>query len=739
MKKNPLTSEPIALGRISNNIVRVVLFRVLPGREVEVGRLLQQRCREIGLPGRDIHIFRLFGSYDLGLIQNNSKLTTSDLARLGTIPGITGSTEYVCYSWTHKTGHKFVESFHLAHLSKPLLGLCFLKINPLLTLRHGVRPEIQCMKHLAQVEPTVQVLCTLSWAEMLLLIPDSSLKSILDRIENVFPKLILADRDNRKEPFAEKTLTILGHALDISDPNAPKRRVVPIERELLKGALEVHFSASCTPGGMQGLQSYARRHFMLEDKRPRITFRLGARDLDFEVPLKNVVTLNDLLARLDKFRQDNRRDLIRTHTELQYRIETDITWPKFPTKHRQLLMLQLSAEEAAHLTSLGPEGVSVTTAIYHINNLIANRLLLDTFADLTRALCRLKERVLRLVSPLSVTLRWSLATRIQYLQQAISQRYQGAYVGVEESPWGASFGIQPAGIGVQRVLKALALIALELISRLGAEWSGFVLIGRHTRPSMEHFEDILLVTPSDALNVRRHWAITHELMHVMQYLAPNAFALRSLEGVLNEPLPSENEREGKLLIEATADIMEWRLSCTLGVTDYLRIVWGYLSEGIFESASEDQLTSYLVRSFAVFFTAKTDGGSRRLEEGAIKRLFGEFTSFVGQCGVDLSALKKLDDRDESRLDLACQEFLTHLLPYMPRINLAVTNLLKSTRRNGTMNRIEAKKAVKSLHRGDVLPEGWLSWPDVIAWEFASERQKEARPCETIAGCDRQIM
>jgi hypothetical protein len=698
---------------------------VLPGREIEVARRLQEQCSGAGISAEHIRVFRLFGAYDLALVQDGCSLTKSDLARIGSIEGLTGSTEHVCYSWLRGPDTS-VENFNIAQISQPLLGFCFLKINPLLTQRYGLYAEIEAAAHVADYDASVQVLGTLGWTEMIFLIPDSSLLKLLERIKGYFTKLrALSEESDTVEAFSEKTLTMIGHVLEISDPTVRDRPQVRLEAELLKKrALEVHFSASCTPSAMEEIQAYAVTNFRLQKKTPRITLRLGARDLDFEVPLKGVKTLNALIERLDQFRAKNSASLIRTHTELQYRI-SETEWLRWPSNPRKTVMLRLSNDEASKLIELGAEGASVATTIYHFDNLIENRLLVDAFSDMARAMARLKETTLKLVGPLSVNARWGLASRLQYIQQAVSQRYQGVYVGIEESPWGVSFGIQPAGIGIQRVLKAVELYTLSLLSRLKKRWSGFALIGRHTRPAMEHFQDILLLPAAEALDATRHWAISHESMHILQHLEPARFSLESLVPDGNQPSVYD-DRTAKLLIETTADIMEFRLSCPLRGKDYLRVVWRYLNEGLFEQNGRDQLTSYLLRSFATYYSEATEGASISLTDQQLQDLFDEFTTLLEQNAIKIESLRMEDSRGQVPLELLLQEFQLEILPYLRCINDRVSEMQRETRQSID---IDVESCLKRLAEGQILESGEMQHADVIAWALARQNLDAAPQSE----------
>ena len=239
--------------RINPGLVRIILFRVLPGHEVEVGRRIEKECKRFGMPRGSFRVFRLFGSYDLVFVQDASKLIQSEFAKLGTIPGVTGSTEYLCYNWVRTSG-KSKPMFSIKHLSKPLVGLCFLKINPVLSERLGLEAELQfadCISKtdlrfggtISKMDRSVQMLGTMGWSEIVLVISDSSLAGILHRIGDIIPSLGMWQADGQPEVFAEKTFTMIGHDLDVSDPKRGKHKVVSLAKELRNGNLEIHFPA----------------------------------------------------------------------------------------------------------------------------------------------------------------------------------------------------------------------------------------------------------------------------------------------------------------------------------------------------------------------------------------------------------------------------------------------------------------------------------------------------------------
>ena len=733
MRTRPNISSELNRWRVHKDLVRVVLFRVQPGKEVKVGRRIIKRCVVAGIPKAQYRLFRLFGAYDLAFIEDRCVLTASRLTQLGTIAGITASVEYVCYKWQALRGRQNA-SFQMQFLKKPLIGLCFLKINPLLTQGLGLLPELKLARFVQSERQSVQMLGTLGWSEVILVISDVSVASILHRLGENYQRLILQTTPRGGLTLAEKTFTILGHDLGLQTQRGKRELPVSIAAEVRRGGLEVHFSATCTPRAMTSLEASARSHFSLESTGDtRVTLCLGARDLDFTVPIKNIKTLKALLRRLDAFRRENQASLIRTHTELQYRVNHQ-GWPTLAMGRKRTVLLGLTPRQARQLVKMGPEGTSVATAIYHFNNLIANWLLLDAFSDMARSLEALKWYALqRSNKPLDVSIRNSLVTRLQYIQQAVSQRYQGAYLGVEEIPWGSSFGIQPAGIGIQRILKALESYAGESLLRFGKRWGGFVLMGRHRAPTMEHSEDILLVPYSEALDIRKHWAMSHEIMHILEHLTPEELSLSTICKSCGKAILRESERDGKMLHESITDIMEHQLSCQRSVVVYLRIVWRYLRDGLFELTSKDQLASYVIRGFAVYYSDTRRRIGRDLTREEVDVLFfRKFVTLLTRLNVDLSPLNVLDDRDQSHLKVAYNYFCDKILPYLPHVQIRVDRLKEVARRRRDAP-MKVNKLIENIYRGRIIGPHDTARPDAIAWGIATKQvQRRGSGSEAVA-------
>lgn len=715
-------SDILTKWRVGDGVTRLILLRVEPGRENEVGRLIEKRCAILFPMANSFRVFRLFGSYDLLIIQDNANLAHSDFVNLGSIPYVTGITECICNKWVARTKKSKPATFALNELSDPLLAMCFLKINPELTQEFGLVPELTLASYTRRQLPSVQMLSTFGWSEVVLLISAKSLADILYAIGSHLPTLLFGYSGKWppfSKAFVEKTLTIIGHNLDISDrPRGTAQIRVPIGTPLIDVA--VTFSVACKPRSGAKLTRSATRSFGKDS----IRSRLGARDLEFTVPLEKITTLNELLAKLDEFRTENRNSLIRTHTVFKYRKPVKGGRAKDP-RHRRSFYVPLSPKEAKKLTQFGPQGVAVATAIYQFNNLIQNDISSDVYLDLLRFIIALKKEALefcRLAKKgrtLSSTFFRIIAQKLSHLDTALVQRSQSVYVGLEENPLGS----YPAGVGLQRVLKGLDAYALAILSRLGGKWNGFVKFG-YRSSRMEHFADILIVPMDVSVSAPRHWTFTHETMHVLQDINPNSLSLTrifrsSRTGTeINGTALVPGTPHWLVVLESMADVLDFALCCPLSLDRYLSTIWRYLDAEIFKEQADNQLSTYLWRSFSViaydhYCRSKKIPAAlfdRELLLSLLKKHVRKLERLT-----DLTSLTRGDHRGQQLLTLILERFLNEFVFYLPSVFRRVDVLAKT----GSLPRMISDAAVITrLERGYILTSAEIRKADRIAWNMA---------------------
>jgi hypothetical protein len=721
--------------RISEHCVRIILLRVLPGRELEVGRSIERRCRRLGIKERHFRVFRLFGSYDLVFIQDPASLSIGDFTRLGAFPHVIGALEHVCYKWV---GSDIRPAEKDERPSPPLLGLCFLKINPRIVQRSGIAPEVAFARHLSERMPSARVLGSLGWFELVVMLSEQSLGRILKTISDELPNIIYSYQEQDHEVFADKTLSMVGHSLNLSDTQASRAEPAPLlfDGPLKKKQLTVQFAFSCRPGAMAGLIEAARRQFGLEERRGqsrKINVRLGARDVDFLVPLREKETLRELIQSLDAFRKQNSEGLLKTYTDLQY--QGGNSWSGHTGKGgrggaraSQPPIVGVSRFEAKQMVSLGGEGGALVSTIYRFNNLIENGLISDAYRDLVGFVQHTKELVAGKRN-LTTYSRHLLVDRLAVLEQAIGQRSEGVYTGLEETPSVPG----PSGTSMQRVLSALEVYVGSMLRRVGQNWGGCVVFGL---PRFEHREEAIVVPAMEAVCSWRHWGIAHEAMHVLQFMQPETFSSQRMfpekSGRALERFKQRGSAYREWYIEIVADVLVYALTCPLTVEEYLDVIWPYLLGEVFERVYLGQVRSYLLRSFAVICYAEASLEAVRngavadlgLVEEAIRKHLGRLRR-----NRELAPMFRTDERGEKPIELVLLDFKASIAPALRYIFPVVCECAKQAGAVGS-RRKEAMQIIRRLEQGEIVREReLLSFADAVAWLWGA---KKSRPSDRAA-------
>jgi hypothetical protein len=714
--------------RVSEDVVRLILLRVSPGREVFVGEMIRERCRRNDIRDGSFRIFRLFGSFDLLFIQDRCRLQTSDFARLGTIPYITASNEYVCYKWARPVGKNWQKTFDIAKLRAPLVAFSFLKINPLHTQQSGVSPELEFANYLVGTGSvgTVQMLNTFGWSEAILAVTASDLAGLFQQVADRLSQIRYTSK-KRTEHFAEKTLTIIGHSLD-SCASGSKAKAVPLSRGKLDSEfLRVDCSLACKPNAMAKVKKAAKE---LLGPQANLGLRFGPTDLHFQVSLKGIATINELRQKLDAFKLAMGGHLVRTHTSLEY-----VTWQSWPSKERTKrwpIFVEITQTEARALARLGPDGGLIATAIYRFGNLTQSDLSADAYSDLLKSVMTLKDEALARHSNFDTNWPRRMAGYLTHLESAINQRGQNVYLGLEDSP----FATYPAGTGMQRVFKSLEAYAMLVLRRLGQDWNGYVHLGS-LASRYEHFGDILVIPPDAILQSTSHWAITHELMHILENIEEKVLSL----SLIKEYSPAEGfiERQTELtefdssnLLEIMADVLDYALCCPLSLDDYLCVVWQHLTDRIIERYGVEDYQTYFWRSFAVICYEHFGRFGHYDEMFMLKktrRLLAKYVALIGKKAT-IEKLKWGTTRNIEKL-VTVQDRFIELMRYLPWIFEQV----KIYSHKGEKPRLAKQRKseiLTKLERGELLTHADLKNPESVAWHLRAKYSNKNEPSNRVA-------
>lgn len=699
---------------VSQKFTRIILFKVCPGREIEVGVNILRCCKRRKIPQSQFRIFRLFGSFDLAFVQDQHGMEPTDFVRFGTIPYITGTSEHKCYGWSNNLNGKTEPSFDVDALKQPLVAFSFLKINPILTRKNGLFPEIEFADFILnkdRFQGAVQVLNTLGWGELILTVTNDNLAGLFHTIGDYFSQLLYTSDDY----FAEKTLTIIGHTLNVCNLKH-NGVIVPLadSKKELKD-LVVDVAIACKPKAMGLIEKAAKKYLGL---RTAVGLRFGPTDLHFSpsLPDLNITTINELRDKIDKFKQATASHLVRTHTTFEYK-QPKRKWPKHLGVRHSSALVSLTEEEALKISSLGPKGESVATTIYRYANLTQTDIVADAFSDLFKTINGLKRSALKASAHPDTYKPGTISGKLRYLQPAVNQRSQNVYLGLEESP----FVAYPGGLGIQRVFKSLEAYASLVLQRYGKEWDGFVCTGEMlTR--FEHYADILIV-PSESVTLStNHWAITHELMHILANLSPETFSLSRARRFSNARMRKPDLQSGSRLwlpvIESLTDVLDFALCCPLSLDDYLTVIWQHLRDMVTVEQTIDTYESYLHRSFAVICYDKFASGATIDAKMFVRE---EAESIIKQHLYKIERSGKLykhstkSKMGEQYYEGIIERFFEDIRDYLPWIFQRV-NRLRSTRGSAKdVNESDLHKAYQKLKAGIPLSEAEMQKPDAVAW------------------------
>ena len=733
-------SDVLNSWKIADGAVRLILLQTVPGRELMVGRDIEKRCSKIGLKSSDFKVFRILGDFDLAFIHDNAKLAQDDFVKLGTIPYITASSECVC----HKCGNlrDYASSFDISNLAEPLLSICFLKINPAIIRKEGIYPEVEFVKYLHERNDSVQIIGTLGWFELILLLSKKSLNSILNEVHNELLPLVYTYSDSEQDSipigFAEKTISLIGHELDVSDQTVhTKRSTVGLFHRMFKESdLSVDLTLSCRPRSMGHLYELAHEHFSTQDDDDKLKIRMlyGPRDIYIDIPLSNINTFNHLLYMLDDFRSEAKDMLVKTHTHLQYQKQKDLDLVPNPEYAQRTPMFSISLQQAKELVEKSTETSELASAIYRYNNYIENSLIADAFLDLARYVKSTKDLALEICGQPSLETRQRIVDRLRVLREAIEQRSQGVYIGVDESP----FALNATGIGLIRALKAMEAYVCNLLQRFDLKWAGFILAGSHSR--YEHLEDVIIMPTNALLKAYNQWEITHETMHAFQYLDRPRTAIENV-------LPTERDKRlnrytdlngayWQLIHEMFTDMLDFAICCPLNIKDYTKVVWSYLQKAIFRRQDIAQLRSYLYRSFAVILYNKLKEEKEIIISDELRKRMKTILLDAISLINDSNNMSILDTAsNENNSDIVYEDYVLDFIVDMgnaiPYMITRTADILENSEPI-SMTKKNINTAINRLKQGKILSVDIIRNPESIAWTIAASYSEGISDSASIA-------
>ena len=167
---------------IGNGAIKIACIQTIPGMELQVKNQLKDACEN----DSDVELYLFLkgiGNFDIVLLYLTSDFG-SHLRRAGHIPGILKSNILLCYPYFNKEAKALFE----LHSAKPFTAFCMLKISPGLK-KYFPKIDELLRSYIAQ-EKICSVLGSLGWNELILLISDDELTTVIHELM-AFGQLLL--------------------------------------------------------------------------------------------------------------------------------------------------------------------------------------------------------------------------------------------------------------------------------------------------------------------------------------------------------------------------------------------------------------------------------------------------------------------------------------------------------------------------------------------------------------------
>lgn len=713
-----MPNKPIP-NKISGKITRIIFLRVLPGQEQLVIETLINRCNDANVPIRSRKFYRIFGAYDILVIITSPELSSHPFISIGAIPEITGSSEHICYSWSHSNQEeKNNFDFKLSELTGNIVGLAFVKINPELSRNFGNVSERTFFNYYLSEMPNYKLLGTLGTNEAVILTSGNSLNSILEGLIVHNSRLLYNYSLNRKSPFVvEKTSSIIGFRSHLSTKNPKRSQKVGLSKAA-KRNLKVTLSVSCKPQVMKRVANLIESTFKTQSD----GFILGPRDLFFNISLDRYIHLNKFIFDLDKLKIEFPK-ILRTKIELGYKHIPNITSSEKLNAYKSKVVA-LSVQETKSICKLGTIGETVSQLIYQYNNLSQNELLRDAYEDMLSPMIALKYLSLGLAEE-SCSEQKSLqlkviSRRLSHLDIGLRQRGQSLFMGLDSGPF-ISF---PSGEGMQKVLIALESMVKSTLASYDIAWNGFAQFS-FIQSKLEHYADILLAPVDVVVSCKDYWAVCHETMHIFQNchedkFEPDSYSHYDSQGKKDSrAIFSHGTEAYDTFHELVTDVLDYALCCPLDLETYSIVVWRYLERHLLIDDFH-QASNYLQRTFGVvayeYLKNKANIFQVLSNPSELRdRLIGIAEVINTNCGSRV--LDKIDPANQSLIEVTLDRFLYFIVFSMPDLVTQVKELEPEFLKSAKHKR-KLKTSIGKIQNGKILSIDEIDYPASLFWALS---------------------
>lgn len=625
------------------------LLRVSPGSEAAVVKSLSSAI-EKHTPSAPVYILKLFGRFDLCVIYKTRNFKAGP-SKGGPISGIRGGNKILAFSWV-----KSSEDNHLASISDggPVWAISFFRFNEALLRKRGAKIEHAVADHWLHHQISgvkMAILGTTGWAEIVFLIRGNTFATVAKALDIISSQHISVGGESLAHIhlLPAKTLSFFGVNYSLISPANLKRLDQELKEPLNSNIVFPKLSITCPAGSMERVRRYGEKFFG-----PSFV-SFGVADLVFAPKRGN---WGNLVRQVIEMRQALPSDIYATSIGV---LEKPRRRPLLSTalvKKGQYRSVTISKQTFQLIKNCGCGDDAqrrLTNLYFGLINLLQDPIIGSCFKDLLPFAQKGLPSFLREeFKPIDQDLNNLLESYIDVFQFGIEERAHGAFLSLEQ----LEGNLSPTKGGIQRILKAAALIPRSLSNRIKRPWNGFVVTGYYNEYFSAHGSVINF--PIEYLFNPEEWAgLFHETGHVA--LLDKCFVEMDSPIILNAlkvGLPSYPEDEYDLrrdfAFEIGSDLFGIYFCYGEDIDFYFKNVWPFLSRITGAMTKE-----YVIRNFLAFqFSKHFIKGKQNIfpPRISLRQEIAEFREKVKSLGLALDVPGQSTESVDSATILATQIF-----------------------------------------------------------------------------------
>lgn len=571
--------------RSGDKTIKLVFFKVVSGRESSVVKIVQDK---LGDPQKiNYKIFKVFGGFDILLIYET---TEKSFLFSGLIEYVLHSEVFDCFTWSTKDkGGSYIESFRFDQLNQPLLGITYLKVNPVFFKNYGAVVDVAMAKALNA--NNIMALGSFGCVDAILLACDSSIEGLSKKIAENKELGITVEGEIYR--LASETVSIFTINFDLCDnmlehdSNGTNEFMLDNDpMSEVQARLVVSYRPGCTKNINQQLSRIFKAKPVHSLERSEVV--LNIRNLKW----------TDFLQQLLRFRRDNEGEINHTTVNLVSKKSPFSELKDFYCDTGTSSIIQI--DDYIGKIEHDDFGRNLLSTFYLINHQSQNPTIRESFDGLKRFIKKILNTYLECLK------RDDLVRLTDLVRVAAIQRISGSDIFKKEN----LVKLFDYKGGIQKVLSAVEVVPATMLGPFGVNWEGFVVIG--SAPDYRHDMDVVNIPSKAWLDPSLWWGVFHETGHlyalereefkdevILKYASQCCY-LNADPLSLDKNFFSSGTESGTIirnLIEIIADSFDLHCGFVSDKDLYIKTVWQYLFDDHSSKIYRD-INTYAMRTIA---------------------------------------------------------------------------------------------------------------------------------------------